>query len=158
MSHTGQCRSVRLNRSIGYRSSLVAPVGKQDEPIKRLVKLSQHYRVCCWRISLTFWIEGNVLRWMIHPAWERIVLPKAGRAFAPYERDAVASTRAATGAAGAIVAHSAMETTLSYGDAFPGRQAYAVPWLEGRLPASKVLNSSAEWEPQQTELLGAPMS
>jgi integrase len=97
----------------------------------------------------------NVLKRVIHPACERIGLPKVGWQDLRHTRPTLLHASEPLRVAQAILGHSDMETTLGYTHVLPGWQREAMSRLEARLLFPNVHKSQVESEKQETELVGA---
>ncbi len=97
----------------------------------------------------------NVLKRQIHPACERLGLPKAGWHDLRHTSATLLHASEPLRVVQAILGHSDMETTLGYTHVLPGWQREAMSRLEVRLLFPNVPKSQVDSEKQETELVGA---
>jgi integrase len=100
----------------------------------------------------------NVLKRVIHPACERIGLPKVGWHDLRHTSATLLHQSEPLRVAQAILGHSDMETTLGYTHVLPGSEREAMSRLENRLLFPNVPKSQVESEEENPELVGVSAS
>jgi integrase len=100
----------------------------------------------------------NVLKRVIHPACERIGLPKVGWHDLRHTSATLLHQSEPLRVAQAILGHSDMETTLGYTHVLPGSEREAMSRLENRLLFPNVPKSQVESETENPELVGVSAS
>lgn len=97
----------------------------------------------------------NVLKRVIHPACERLELPKVGWHDLRHTSATLLHKHEPLRVAQAILGHSDLQTTLGYTHVLPGWQREAMNRLEREILFPNVPKSQVEPETQDSELVGA---
>ena len=97
----------------------------------------------------------NVLKRIIHPACERLDLPRVGWHDLRHTSATLLHEHESLSVAQAILGHSDLQTTLGYTHVLPGRQREAMQRLEKVILLPNVPKSESEPERRDSEPVGA---
>jgi integrase len=98
----------------------------------------------------------NILKRIIHPACERLKLPKVGWHTLRHTSATLLHEHEPLRVAQAILGHSDLQTTLGYTHVLPGWQREAMKRLEDVVLFPNVPKLEKESEKQDSELIGVP--
>jgi site-specific recombinase XerD len=100
----------------------------------------------------------NILKRIIHPACERLNLPKVGWHTLRHTSATLLHEHEPLRVAQAILGHSDLQTTLGYTHVLPGWQREAMKRLETVVLFPNVPKSESESEERDSEPVGVPAS